>query len=88
MCGDFVFGSCFFMPNFDVNNILFKYKLSKIQTNHIQKHKFERDTEISHRLTRVILYVRRIGLYLYKYRIYGTITIYFLKGLAFIYQLV
>ena len=26
--------------------------------------------------TRVIFYVRRIGLYLYKYRIYGTITIY------------
>ena len=33
-------------------------------------------------------YVRRIGLYLYKYRIYGTITIYILKGLAFVYQLV
>ena len=26
--------------------------------------------------TRVIFYVRRIGLYLYKYRIYGTISIY------------
>ena len=38
--------------------------------------------------TRVIFYVRRIGLYLYKYRIYGTITIYILKGLAFVYQLV
>ena len=37
--------------------------------------------------TRVIFYVRRIGLYLYKYRIYGTISIYILKGLAFVYQL-
>ena len=35
--------------------------------------------------TRVIFYVRRIGLYLYKYRIYGTISIYILKGLAFVY---
>ena len=33
-------------------------------------------------------YVRRIGLYLYKYRIYGTISIYILKGLAFVYQLI
>ena len=33
-------------------------------------------------LTRVIFYVRRIGLYLYKYRIYGTISIFILKGLA------
>ena len=32
--------------------------------------------------TRVIFYVRRIGLYLYKYRIYGTICIYILKGIA------
>ena len=39
-------------------------------------------------LTRVIFYVRRIGLYLYKYRIYGTISIYILKGLAFVYQLI
>ena len=31
---------------------------------------------------RVNFYVRRIGLYLYKYRIYGTISIYILKGLA------
>ena len=38
--------------------------------------------------TRVIFYVRRIGLYLYKYRIYGTITIYILKGLALAYQLI
>ena len=38
--------------------------------------------------TRVIFYVRRIGLYLYKYRIYGIITIYILKGLVFVYQLV
>ena len=37
--------------------------------------------------TRVIFYVRRIRLYLYKYRIYGTISIYILKGLAFVYQL-
>ena len=37
--------------------------------------------------TRVIFYVRRIGLYLYKYRIYGTISIYILKGLAFVYPL-
>ena len=37
--------------------------------------------------TRVIFYVRRNGLYLYKYRIYGTISIYILKGLAFVYQL-
>ena len=35
----------------------------------------------------VIFYVRRIGLYLYKYRIYGTISIYILKGLASVYQL-
>ena len=33
-------------------------------------------------------YIRRIGLYLYKYRIYGTISIYILKGLAFAYQLI
>ena len=38
--------------------------------------------------TRVIFYVRRIGLYLYKYRIYGTISIYILKGLGFVYQLI
>ena len=38
--------------------------------------------------TRVIFYVRRIGLYLYKYRIYGTITIYILKGLAPVYPLI
>ena len=38
--------------------------------------------------TRVIFYVRRVGLYLYKYRIYGTISIYILKGLAFVYQLI
>ena len=38
--------------------------------------------------TRVIFYVRRIGLFLYKYRIYGTISIYILKGLAFVYQLI
>ena len=31
----------------------------------------------THLRTRVIFYVRRIGLYLYKYRIYGTISIYF-----------
>ena len=39
-------------------------------------------------VTRVIFYVRRIGLYLYKYRIYGTISIYILKGPAFVYQLI
>ena len=33
-------------------------------------------------------YVRRIGLYLYKNRIYSTISIYILKGLAFVYQLI
>ena len=38
--------------------------------------------------TRVIFYVRRIGLYLYKYRSYGTITIYILKGLAPVYPLI
>ena len=38
--------------------------------------------------TRVIFYVRRIGLYLYKYKIYGTISIYILKDLASIYQLI
>ena len=38
--------------------------------------------------TRVIFYVRRIGMYLYKYRIYGTITIYFLKGLVPVYHLI
>ena len=36
--------------------------------------------------TRVIFYVRRIGLYLYKYRIYSIISIYVLKGLASVYQ--
>ena len=39
-------------------------------------------------ITRVIFYVRRIWLYLYKYRIYGTITIYILKGLAPVYHLI
>ena len=39
-------------------------------------------------VTRVIFYVRRIGLYLYKYRIHGTITIYILKGLAPVYHLI
>ena len=38
--------------------------------------------------TRVIFYVRRIGQYLYKYRIYGTITIYILKGLPPVYHLI
>ena len=38
--------------------------------------------------TRVIFYVRRIGRYLYKYRIYGTISIYLLKGQSFVYQLI
>ena len=38
--------------------------------------------------TRVIFYVRRIGLYLYEYRIYGTISIYILEGLASVYQLI
>ena len=38
--------------------------------------------------TRVIFYVRRIGLYLYKYRIYGTISIYILKGLSSFYPLI
>ena len=38
--------------------------------------------------TRVIFYVRRIWLYLYKYRIHGTITIYILKGLAPVYHLI
>ena len=38
--------------------------------------------------TRVIFYVRRIGPYLYKYRIYGTISIYILKALTFVYQLI
>ena len=41
-----------------------------------------------YRDTRVIFYVRRIRLYLYNYRIYGTISIYILKGLAFVYQLI
>ena len=35
----------------------------------------------------VHFYVRRIGLYLYKYKIYGTISIYILKGPASVYQL-
>ena len=43
--------------------------------------------DVYFRNTRVIFYVRRIGLYLYKYRIYGTISIYILKGLAFVYPL-
>ena len=52
-----------------------------------------RETKLDHRNyhdfnTRVIFYVGRIGLYLYKYRIYGTITKYILKDLAFVYQLV
>ena len=38
--------------------------------------------------TRVIVYGRRIGLYLYKYRIYGTTSIYILKGLASVHQLI
>ena len=38
--------------------------------------------------TRVIFYVRRIGLYFYKYRIYGTISIYILKGLVSVNQLI
>ena len=33
--------------------------------------------------TRVIFYVRRNGLYLYKYRIYGTISIYILERFGF-----
>ena len=33
--------------------------------------------------TRVIFYVRRIGRYLYKYRIYGTISIYFFERSSF-----
>ena len=37
--------------------------------------------------TRVIFYVRRTGLYLYKYRNYATISIYILKGLDSVYQL-
>ena len=45
----------------------------------------ERNTTV---FTRVIFYVRRIGLYLFKYRIYGTISIYILKGIALVYQLV
>ena len=36
--------------------------------------------------SRVIFYIRRIGLYLYKYGIYGTTSIYSLKGLVFVYQ--
>ena len=43
--------------------------------------------EIRSKNTKVIFYVRRIGLYLYKYRINDTISIYILKGLAFVYQL-
>ena len=46
------------------------------------------DIESVHTCTRVIFYVRRIGLYLYKYKTYGTISIYILKGLASIYQLI
>ena len=42
----------------------------------------------NHINTRVIFYVRRIRLYLYKYRIYGTISIYILKGLPFVNQLI
>ena len=42
----------------------------------------------SYLYARVIFYVRRIGLYLNKYRIYGTISTYILKGLAFVYQLI
>ena len=33
-------------------------------------------------------YVRRIGLHLYKYRIYGTINLHLLKGVASVYQLI
>ena len=38
--------------------------------------------------TRVNFFVCRIGLYLYKYRIYCTISIYILKGLPSVYQLI
>ena len=37
---------------------------------------FKEDTDMID--TRVIFYVRRIGLYLYEYKIYGTISIYIL----------
>ena len=39
-------------------------------------------------ITRVIFYVRRIGLYLYKYRIHGNINIYILKGLVLVYHMI
>ena len=45
-------------------------------------------TPLKMQYMRVIFYVRRIGLYLYKYRIYGALSIYILKGLAFVYQLI
>ena len=48
----------------------------------------DRNLEKPFLCTRVIFYVRRIGLYLYKYRIYGTITIYILKGVAPVYHLI
>ena len=38
--------------------------------------------------TRSFFYVRRNGLYLYKDRIYGIISIYILKGLASVLQLI
>ena len=38
--------------------------------------------------TKGIFYVRRIGFYLYKYRIYCTISIHLLKSLAYVYQLI
>ena len=36
----------------------------------------------------VIFYVRRIGLYLFKYRINGIISIHILKGLTSVFQLI
>ena len=54
---------------------------------HLGYAKFISFTKLCRFYTRVIFYVRRIGLYLYKYRIFGTISIYILKGLAFVYPL-
>ena len=69
----------FYAPNFEKVGV--DIASACVYQNKIRVLKF-------HIYTRVIFYVRRIGLYLYKYRIYGTISIYILKGLAPVYHLI
>ena len=71
-----------FLPRGDVvNRFVMQYLASFL----VASHRGKRSGFLA--FTRVIFYVRRIRLYLYKYKIYGTISIYILKGLAFVYQL-